>query len=69
MNIEIKSNEYKRLPKESRNKLIKKEKLYFSDLIPNPIKIKNNSNCKVISKKILQRLILEDIPSFFRWVR
>lgn len=62
----IQSNEYKRLPIEAKNKFIKHEKLYVSDLIPNPIKIKNNNNYEVISEKILQKLILEDIPTFLK---
>jgi len=62
----IQSNEYKRLPIEAKNKLIKHEKLYVSDLIPNPIKIKNKNNHEVISEKILQKLILEDIPTFLK---
>lgn len=62
----IQSNEYKRLPIEVKNKLIKHEKLYVSDLISNPIKIKNKNNYEVISEKILQKLILEDIPTFLK---
>ena len=62
----IQSNEYKRLPIEVKNKFIKHEKLYVSDLIPNPIKIKNKNNYEVISEKILQKLILEDIPTFLK---
>jgi predicted nuclease of restriction endonuclease-like (RecB) superfamily len=37
-----------------------------NDLIPNPIKIKNVNNYENISEKILQRLILEDIPGFLK---
>ena len=62
----IQSNEYKRLPIKAENKFIKHEKLYVSDLIPNPIKIKNKNNHEVISEKILQKLILEDIPTFLK---
>ena len=62
----IKSNEYKRLPIEAKNKLIKNEKPYVSDLIPNPIKIKNKNNHELISEKILQKLILKDIPTFLK---
>lgn len=62
----IQSNEYKRLLIEAKNKFIKHEKLYVSDLIPNPIKIKNKNNYEVISEKILQKLILEDIPTFLK---
>jgi len=62
----IQSNEYKRLPIEAKNKFIKHKKLYVSDLIPNPIKIKSQNNHEVISEKILQKLILEDIPTFLK---
>ena len=60
----IKNKEYERLPKETKNKLIIKEKSEIKDLIKNPIIIKNTNNYKIISEKILQKLILEDIPSF-----
>ena len=60
----IKTNEYERLPKETKNKLIIKEKSEIKDLIKNPIIIKNTNNYEFISEKILQKLILEDIPSF-----
>ena len=62
----IKNNEYKRLPIESRTKLIKNEVLKPNDLIPNPIIIKNSNNYKIISEKILHQIILEDIPSFLK---
>ncbi len=60
----IKNKEYERLPDSTKNKLLNKEKLEIKDLIPNPIIIKNTNNYKIISEKILQQLILEDIPSF-----
>ena len=60
----IKSNEYKRIPIESRNKLNKNEILKPNDLIPDPIRIKNSNNHENISEKILQKLILEDIENF-----
>ena len=66
LQAKIQSNEYKRLPIEAKNKFIKHEKLYVSDLIPNPIKIKSKNNHEVISEKILQKLILEDIPTFLK---
>ena len=62
----IKNNEYQRISFESRDKLIKNEILKPNDLIPNPIKIKNVHNYENISEKILQRLILEDIPGFLK---
>ena len=60
----IKSNEYERLPNETKNKLIAKEKSNVKDLIKNPILIKNSGKYEFITEKVLQRLILEDIPSF-----
>ena len=62
----IKNNEYERLPEETKNKLIIKEEFKIDDLIKNPIIIKNRSNYEIISEKALQKLILEDIPSFLK---
>ena len=62
----IKNNEYERLPEETKNKLITKEESKVEDLIKNPIIIKNVSNYEIITEKILQKLILEDIPSFLK---
>ncbi len=66
LQYKIKSNEYRRIPIESRNKLNKNEILRPNDLIPNPIRIKNSNNYENISEKTLQRLILEDIASFLK---
>ena len=60
----IKSNEYKRLPEEFKLKLITNDKINIKDLVPNPIIIKNSNNYQIISEKVLQKLILEDIESF-----
>ena len=46
----IKSNEYGRLPKETKNKLIKTENIELKDLVPNPILIKNSNNYIDISE-------------------
>lgn len=62
----IKNKEYERLPFETKNKLKKKEKVKVEDFIKNPILIKNSNNYETISEKILQKLILEDIPSFLK---
>ena len=60
----IKNNEYCRIDDTTKQKLKEKDKLNVNDLVKNPIVIKNNSNYIVISEKVLQRLILEDIPTF-----
>lgn len=62
----IKNNEYERLPIETRNKLINEEKLEVKDLVPNPILIRNKNNIEIITEKVLQNLILEDIESFMK---
>jgi len=60
----IKNKEYERLPLITKNKLITKEENKIDDLIKNSIIIKNNNKYEEISEKTLQKLILEDIPSF-----
>ena len=62
----IKSKEYERLPDETKNKIIKEEKLDVKDLVPNPILIKNTNNIEIITEKVLHNLILEDIEDFMR---
>ena len=49
-------------------KLINKEETIVSDFIKNPIVIKNKYNYDIenISERMLQTLILEDIPSFLK---
>ena len=60
----IKNNEYERLPEETKIKLVNKDESNVQDFIKNPIVIHNPNNINVIKEKTLQRLILEDIPSF-----
>ena len=62
----IKTNEYERLPQDTKNKLIEKEESNIVDFIKNPIMIKNNNNYEILSEKVLQKLILEDIESFMK---
>ena len=64
MRQRIKNREYERLDNIIKDKLIKKEEINVTDFIKNPILIKNAYNYEEISEKVLQRLILEDIPSF-----
>ncbi len=62
----IKNKEYERLDDKTRKKLINNEGPKINDLIKNPILIKNSYNYKEISEKILQKLILENLPSFIK---
>ena len=60
----IKSKEYERLPEETKVKLIDNDNNQITDFVKNPIVIKNTNKIEYISEKVLQKLIMEDIPSF-----
>ena len=66
LEFKIKSNEYERLPVETKNKLICEEKIEVKDLVPNPILIRNKNNIEISTEKALHQLILEDIESFMK---
>ena len=62
----IRNKEYQRLDDNTKLKLINKEETKINDFVKNPIVIHNKYNLdkEIVSEKMLQRLILEDIPSF-----
>lgn len=62
----IKNKEYERLDEKTKIKLITKENTKVSDFVKNPILIKNKYNNEKITEKMLQDLILEDLPSFLK---
>jgi len=62
----IKSNEYERLPVDTKNKIINQDVSNVVDFVKNPILIKNSNKYDIFSEKILQKLILEDIPTFLK---
>ena len=62
--IKIRNREYERLDEETKSKIITRNKYSVVDFVKNPILIKNNYNYEEISEKVLQKMILEDIPSF-----
>ena len=62
----IKSNEYKRLPIKTKNKLMIEDKIEIKDLVPNPILIRNKNNIDIVTEKALHNLILENIESFMK---
>ncbi len=62
----IKNKEYERLDNSTKNKLITNTSPTVIDFIKNPIVIKNSINKEVISEKALQRIIMEDLPSFLK---
>lgn len=60
----IKSKEYERLSKTVISKIIDDKKTNIIERVPNPILIKNTGTKEIITERILQHIILEDIPSF-----
>ena len=62
----IKSQEYERLPEETRSKIINNKEVKVKDLIKDPIVINNKNNYDIVTEKILQKMILENIESFMR---
>ena len=62
----IKNNEFERLDESTKKKLKEKEELKLPDLVKDPIQIRNTSGNNEISEKVLQKLILENIPSFLK---
>ena len=60
----IKLNEYERLPETTKRKLITDGEREADDLVKNPILIRNRNSITEVSEKVLQKLILENIPSF-----
>ena len=64
LKFRIKSNEYQRLDENTKIKLINEYEANVIDFVKNSIIIKNNNNHEIMSEKVLQKLILEDIPSF-----
>ena len=61
----IKSHEYDRLSKETKNKLINKAEINVNDFVKHPIILLNNGQ-DIINEKALQKLILENIPLFLK---
>ncbi len=60
----IKNKEYGRLSEETKNKLIESKHLEVTDLVPNPIKIKNNSSNENVTEYALKQLILNNLDHF-----
>ena len=66
LEFKIKSNEYERLPIETKSKLLLDAEVEVKDLVPNPILIRNKNNIEIVTEKALHHLILEDIESFMK---
>jgi len=62
----VKNQEYERIDNKTKLKLISKEQNHLEDFVKNPIIINNINHYEVISEKILQKIIMEDIVNFLR---
>ena len=63
----IKTNEYERLPEETKKKLTNKQRDDIKDYIKNPIIIKNDKyKSDRITERVLHNLIIENITDFMR---
>ena len=59
----IKLNEYERLPNNIKESVLDSN---ITDYIKNPIIIRNNKTFEILSEKVLQKIILEDIEFFMK---
>ena len=62
----IKNKEYNRLSNNTKNKLIKSEKLKVDDLIPNPIIIKAQMLNNKLNEYTLKQVILNNLDNFLK---
>ena len=62
----VKNKEYERIDDKTKLKLISKEQNQVEDFIKNPIIINNVNHYDVISEKVLQKIIMEDIVHFLK---
>ena len=62
----IRSNEYERLGKETKNKLITNEELKLPDLVPDPIFIKSEFDKEKLTEYALKEAILNNLDNFLK---
>ena len=62
----IRSNEYERLGKETKNKLITNEELKLHDLVPDPIFIKSEFDKEKLTEYALKEAILNNLDNFLK---
>lgn len=62
----IKSKEYERLPNNTKDKLIRNEKLEVIDSISNPIVLKKDCDYEKITELLIKEMILKNMNSFLK---
>lgn len=66
LSLRIKSDEYHRLPTETRDKLEKNKKVKLGEEVLNPIIVRTNNLKEKFTEKVLQEMIMNDLPNFLR---
>ena len=66
LSLKIKSDEYHRLPTETRDKLEKNKKVKLGEEVLNPIIVRTNNLKEKFTEKVLQEMIMNDLPNFLR---
>ena len=66
LRLRIKSKEYERLSENTKKKIIENKKTEITDFVKDSILIKGNGSYEMLSEKVLQKLVLEDIENFMK---
>ena len=66
LRLRIKSKEYERLSENTKKKIIENKKTEITVFVKDPILIKGNGSYEIMSEKVLQKLVLEDIENFMK---
>ncbi len=66
LSLRIKNDEYHRLPTETRDKLEKNKKVKLGEEVLNPIIVRINNLKEKFTEKVLQEMIMNDLPNFLR---
>ena len=66
LSLRIKNDEYHRLPLETREKLETNKKVKSGEEVLNPIIVRTNNLKERFTEKILQEMIMNDLPNFLK---
>ena len=66
LSLRIKNDEYHRLPTKTRDKLEKNKKVKLGEEVLNPIIVRTNNLKEKFTEKVLQEMIMNDLPNFLR---
>ena len=66
LSLRIKSDEYHRLPPKTRDKLETNKKIKSGEEVLNPIIVRTNNLKERFTEKLLQEMIMNDLPNFLK---